>query len=270
MNFATIIGIIGGVAVLGYATYSTAEGIRLFVNLPGLAIVLGGVAASTFICYPLKDVFRVFHVFLMALKREDLPMADYISELEYLSVQAFRKGALKLEKELEGMENYFLKDGIKMVVDEYSPEKVKEIMENRIKSTYEREMTEAAIMRTMAKMSPAFGIVGTLIGLISLMKNMTADRMDSLGISMAVALITTFYGILLANLIFYPIAVKVERRIEERVVLMNIIKEGILLIIAKTPPAMVVEKLKSFLPPRKWASIKPRAIEVEAGGGAAN
>lgn len=261
MNVTTILGIISGITVLVGAIYSSTRSIALFINFPGLAIVLGGVVAATFVCYPLKDVFRVFHVFLSVLKREDLPMGNYIHEIQYLARQTLIKGTLKLEHELEGIENFFLKDGIQMIVDHYPKQKIRDIMETTIRNTYQREMADAAMFRTMAKFSPAFGLVGTLIGLISMLKNMGTGSIEEIGPAMALALITTFYGIILANLFFYPVAVKFEQRIEERTLLMNIIMEGLILITEKTPPDLIKDKLKAYLPPRKWTSIRPREIK---------
>ena len=258
MNIATIIGVIVGIFVLSNATYDTTDNARIFINAHGLAIVLGGVAAATFICYPIKRVFAVFTLFFVALKREELPIGNYIQELHYLSKVAFRKGMLKLETELYGVENFFLQDGLKMLVDNSSNDEIRKIMERKIENIYTGEMAEAGIFRTMAKLSPAFGMMGTLIGLISLLQGMGSGGLETIGPAMATALVTTLYGIFLANMVFYPIAVKVESRIEERVLLMTIIMEGILLMKAKTPPDLVTDKLEAFLSAQKWISIKTR------------
>lgn len=258
MNIATIIGIVVGIIVLSNAAYGVAENVNIFINKPGLAIVLGGVAAATFICYPFKRVMSVFKLVFLVLKREELPIGNYIHELQYLSKVAFRKGMLKLETELEGIENHFLQDGLKMLVDNYADEEIRKIMERRIENTYINEMAQANIFRTMAKLSPAFGMMGTLIGLIGLMQGMGNGGLETIGPAMATALVTTLYGIFLANMVFFPIALKVESRIEERILLMTIVLEGILLIKSKTPPDMVMDKLKSYLSPQKWTSIKAR------------
>lgn len=263
MNIATVMGIIFGIGILSYATYMSTDNVKVFLNLPGFAIVVGGTTAATFICYPLKEVMRVFHVFLIALKREELPIGNYIHEIVYLAKEASSKGKIQLEKELAGIENYFLQDGIQLLVDGYSKEEIKEILDSRIYNTYEQEIASAGIFRTMARFSPAFGIIGTLIGLISMMQAMGTD-IKGMGSAMAVALTTTFYGILLAYMIFLPIAIKVEKRIEERIILMSVIRDGILAMKDKTPSAIVMHKLKSYLPPRRWASIKKREVSESA------
>lgn len=272
MNITTITGIIFGITVLLSAIFGATKDVSLFVNLPGISIVLGGVIASTFICYPLKDVFRVFNVFLATLKKEELPIGNYIHEIQYLAQRAMVKGTLKLEHELEGMENFFLKDGIQMIVDHYPAAKIREIMETTIDNTYYRELREASIFRTMAKFAPAFGMVGTLIGLITLLQNMGDLGSKEIGQAMALALVTTFYGIILANLFFFPIALKYEQRVQDRKLLMTIIMEGLILITEKTPPDLIKDKLKAYLPPRKWTSIKSRdskkPLKVEVSGNA--
>ncbi len=259
MNIATVIGIISGLGILSFATYMSTDSIMAFVNFPGFSIVLGGTIAATFICYPLKEVLLVFKVFIAALQREELPTGNYIAELVFLAKKASAKGKIHLEKELSGIENYFLQDGLQMLVDGYGKEEIREIMDVRIQNTCEQEMATAGIVRTMARLAPAFGIIGTLIGLISMMQAMGGD-IESIGPGMATALTTTLYGILLANMIFLPIAVKVENRINERVILMSVIRDGILYIREKTPAAIVLHKLKSYLPPRRWSSIKGRAL----------
>lgn len=258
MNIATVIGFVAGVIVLGAATFFATDSARVFINLPGLAIVLGGTLASTFICFPLKEVARVFNIFLTALKREELPIGNYIESIVQIAREASSRGKVHLEKTLPGIENEFLQNALQMLVDGYSRDEMKEILETRIEQTYQQEISSAGVYRTMAKLSPAYGLIGTLIGFIGLMQAMGGGGIATLGQHMAVALTTTLYGILLSNLIFLPIAVKVEKRIEERVLLMCVIRDGVLFIKDKTPAAIVYDKLKAYLPPRRWASIGMR------------
>ena len=261
MNIATVIGIVFGIAILGFATYLSTDSAGVFINFPGLAIVLGGTLASTFICFPLKEVMRVFSTFLIALKREELPTDHYIEEIVAIAREASARGKIHLETTLPGIENEFLQNAIQMLVDGYSREEIKEILETRIEQTYQQELSSAGIYRTMAKLAPAYGIIGTLIGLIGMMQSMSVG-LGNLGAHMAVALTTTLYGILLSNLIFLPIAIKVEKRIEERVILMCVIRDGTLFIKDKAPAAIVLDKLKAYLPPRRWASIERSEADI--------
>ncbi len=255
MNIATIFGIFFGIAILCGATYMSTDSVEVFINIPGIAIVCGGTIAATFICYPLREVARVLGVFMTALGAEELPTANYIQVIVNLSKQVSAKGEAHLEKNLNRIENEFLRDGLQMLVDGYSQEELKEILDNRIQQSYEQEYSAAGIYRTMAKLSPAFGIIGTLIGLIAMMQSM-GDNIGNIGPAMATALTTTLYGALLANMFFTPIATKVEKRVEERAILMSVIRDGILFIKDKTPAPIVRDKLMGYLPPRKWASIK--------------
>ncbi len=253
MNIATIFGIIAGIVVLCAATVSATDSVSVFINGPGLAIVLGGTIASTFICYPLREVMRVMGLFVSAFTAEELPIEDYIKDIVKISKNA-AKGEEHLEKSLKGMDNEFLRDGLQMLVDGYSKDELEEILNNRIQQYHDQESNAAGIYRTMAALSPAFGIIGTLIGLIAMMQTM-GDDITRIGPAMATALTTTLYGALFANMLYMPIATKVERRVEERTILMCVIRDGILFIKDKTPAPIVTDKLKGYLPPRKWSSL---------------
>ncbi|WP_319763205.1 MotA/TolQ/ExbB proton channel family protein [Maridesulfovibrio sp.] len=257
MNIATIIGIFCGIAILMVATYTSTDSVGVFINLPGIAIVGGGTIASTFICYPLREVMRVLGVFMMAMGADELPLENYINVIVNLSKDVAAKGEEHLEGSLKNIENDFLREGLQMLVDGYSKEEIKEILDNRIQQYHEQEYSAAGIYRTMSTLSPAFGIIGTLIGLIAMMQGMGSD-IAAIGPAMATALTTTLYGALFANMLFMPIAIKVEKRIDEITLLMRVIRDGILFIKDKTPSAIVMDKLKGYLPPRKWATVKAK------------
>lgn len=275
MNLATVFGILAGVGILSTAVFFSTANPGVFLDLPGLAIVLGGTAAATFICYPLREVMRVLNMFLLAVGREELPIGSYIDEIVRIARTAQAKGKVHLERSLPGIDNMFLRESVQMLVDGYNREEIKAILDTRIAQAYEQEMSAAGIYRNMARLAPAFGIMGTLVGIIGMLQAMGRDP-TALAHGMAVALTTTFYGVILANLFFLPIAVKVERRIEERAVLMMVIRDGVLFIYDKTPAAIVLDKLKGYLPPRRWDSIQTRrrlpeamaeAPQAAAGGG---
>ena len=142
-----------------------------------------------------------------------------------------------------------------MLIDQYPAAKLRHIMTISINNTVDRELSEAAIFRTMARFSPAFGMVGTLIGLIVMFQNLGSNP-GVIGAAIGVAMMSTLYGLLFANLIFNPIAVKVERKIEDRERLMRLIMEGLLLVSNRTPPQIVRDELKGFLPTGKWTDLK--------------
>lgn len=258
MNLATLMGVVCGFGVLAWATYASSPNTAVFLNLPGLAIVFGGTMGASLVCYPMKDVAAMVRAFFLALKRPELPVAQFVNELGGLARAASTQGVISLEKEVASIENDFLRDAVQMLVDGYSREEIEEVLNTRIEQTYEREMAGAQIFRTMARLSPAFGIVGTLIGLINMLQSL-GSNLRQIGPALAVALTTTLYGVLAAHMIFLPVAVKVESRIEERVALMSLIRDGVLFIKDKAPAAVVLNKLNAYLPARRWAKIRKQA-----------
>lgn len=249
MNIATIIGILMGVGLVSGAIYHEAGTFAYFLNLSGLVIVFGGTAASTLVSYPINDVFNVFRVGFIVLKREPAKLHEYLGQILQLVKIARKKGTLFLEKEIPNISNLFLRDAVQMLVDGYTIDEITEILDERIQYKLEREFMEAEIFHTMAKFSPAFGMIGTLIGLILLLGNMNSIGLDSLGTGMAVALITTFYGVIFSNLIFKPFGVKLQRRTHEQVIMMRMVKESILMIAEQWHPTKVEDYLNSFLKP---------------------
>jgi len=248
MNVTTVFGLIISLFLLVAAIIIGAGTTDIFINLPGALIVLGGTFGATLISYPLKDVVRVFWVFVVVFRREEPRLDQYIRLIVNFAIRA-RSGMLNLEAELPRIKNMFLKDGIQMLVDGYSPEEIREMLDSRTHYRETRELSEAQIYRSMASFAPAFGMVGTLIGLIAMLLNMSPDRLSNIGPQMAIALVTTFYGLILANLIFKPIALKLERKTEEAVLLQNMITDSVIMIQKEWHPQKVEDYLNSYVPP---------------------
>ena len=247
MNFTTLIGMLGGLLLLGSAIYFTAEDIGAFINIPGLSIVIGGTLAAALISYPFKEVMRIFHVLYIVLRNEKMYTRDDMEEIVEVSRLWFGGDILATEEELERIKNPFLRTGIQLLVDRAPPEDVQELMEWRIEQLRAKEGAEASLFRSLAMYAPAFGMLGTLIGLVNMLEGMSDGDIAYIGQGMAVALLTTFYGILMANLLFKPIAIKFERRTEHRVMVMHLVMEGISLIGQKRSPAFVRAYLDSFV-----------------------
>lgn len=265
MSPSTIIGIMAGIGILVLSIMAGAKGATdFFINKPGIAIVLGGTAAATFISFPLREVARIFRVLHMVFSKEDIHPENYVLQISSLASMA-RKGIVALEKEMENIGNPFLRDGVQMVIDGLSADEIRDIMETRNENRILREQAEARVFRTMGRFSPAFGMIGTLIGLIAMLANMGRGAMGQLGPSMAIALVTTFYGILMANLIFNPMAEKIERRTEDEISLRNMIIEGVIMLHDRKHPLLVEEKLNSFLPPRRWVTSRGAGPESATG-----
>lgn len=247
MNPSTIIGMLIGFGVLGFAIFFTGQDAYIFINPKGLLIVLGGTLAATLISFPMREVLQVFRIFFIVLKNEKLYAEEDIKELVELSKIWFKQDMAKIENELENVKNPYLKSGIQLVIDGNPLQDIFNLLHWRISRLKMREQAEAGIFKAMASYAPAFGMLGTLIGLVEMLESMGARELDEIGFHMAVALITTFYGILLANLLFKPVSIKFERRTEQRVMLMHMVMEGISLIHQKRSPAYIRETLNSFV-----------------------
>ncbi len=247
MNPSTLIGMLASIALLGSVLFFSAESGQSFFNLPGLAIVVTGTLAATFISYPLQEVVRVVRLVGIVFRRENTYTRDDIRELVRMSRLWFQGDIRKVDEQLSRARNPFLRTGIQLVIANTREDEIIDIMRWRIARLKARERAEAQIFRTMATYSSAFGMIGTLVGLVNMLAVMDANSLDLIGPQMSVALLTTFYGILLANVLFKPIAVKLERRTEDRLIAMNMILEGVALMSKRRPPSVIEETLQSFL-----------------------
>ena len=257
MDFATILGVLIGVALVGGAItmQGLAQGTNplVFVELNSFMIVLGGTLAATAIAFPLKEVLRLMTIMGAVFKGGKVDLGSLVDEIVDMGAVA-RKGPKDLEDALPRVRNFFLRDGLQMVVDGYSVEEIRDILGTRVEYREERETTESELFKAMGKFSPAFGIIGTLIGLVYMLKGMgaggTEDVAAQVGGGMATALITTFYGAVLANLVFIPLTNKLKRRSEEEVLIKELIIEGILSIQSGDNPRIVEQKQTSFISPK--------------------
>ena len=247
MNPSTLIGMVASVLLLAVVLFFSAEVPLLFINLPGLAIVLGGTLAATFLSYPLREVVRVFGLLATVMRNERMYTQKDIDELVQVSKLWAQDDPRPVERALERVTNPFLRTGVQLVIDRTPEEDILDLLQWRISRLRAKEAAEAQLFRVMSNYAPAFGMIGTLVGLINLMEILGQGDMRIIGHHLAVALMTTFYGILLANLLFKPVAVKLERRTEQRVALMNMVLQGISMMCARRSPSLMRETLKSFV-----------------------
>ena len=247
MDLATI----GGIGVgMGFIIWGIAmDGSLLsFYNLPSIIIVLGGTIASTLVAYPLKKAKESLKIVRKAFSARELNQGETIDKIIEIANVARREGLLALEEAAENIDDDFLQKGIMLIVDGTDPELVRNILETELAFLEQRHGTGKGLFETMGSFAPAFGMIGTLIGLINMLQRL--DDPKSVGPSMAVALITTFYGSVLANLIFIPIAAKLKIRSREEILIKEIMVEGLLSIQAGENPRIIEEKLKAFLSPQ--------------------
>lgn len=247
MNPSTLIGIVASVVLLGVVLFFSAADPTLFLNAPSLAVVLVGTLAATFISYPLREVVRIFGLIGTVLRNERLYTRNDMEDLIAVSKIWISGDIRAVEAALDKISNPFLKTGVQLVIDLTPEEDIMELLQWRISRLRAKEHAEAQLFRVMASFAPAFGMIGTLIGLVNLMFLLGDGDVTAIGQQMALALMTTFYGVLLANLVFKPVAVKLERRTEQRVVLMNMILQGISMMSQKRSPSFMRETLHSFM-----------------------
>ncbi len=258
MDIALIIGVLFGFAcIVGSIAYAlfvegSAGGFGNFLSAPSFGIVFGGMIASIFVAFPMYHVTALGKAIGAVLKPADDKMGPLV-EMAVETADIARKGPADLEKGVDGIRNYFFKDGVQMVVDGYSLEETTEIMETRIEYREKREKIQTDMLKSMGDLAPAWGMVGTLIGLVLMLAGFGGEGgADNLGGGMAAALITTLYGAVFANLFFLPMAQKMGNKTTQTSMSAALLVEAARLIHQKKHPIIVREKLNSFIPPAEW------------------
>ncbi len=208
MDFATVLGLFVGIVVIALAA-TTGSDLTTFVNLPGFMIVIGGTFAATLIKFPVSTCIHALADGTKVVFRERKESAtNLVAEIGELAAQARKDGLLSLDK--RPIKNAFLQKGIQMCVDGTDAEFIKKVLTTEITQTIHRGEMSERIFRAIGESAPAFGLIGTLVGLVQMLANMTDA--SSLGPSMAIALLTTLYGALIASLIALPMAEKLEHK----------------------------------------------------------
>ncbi|HHE54503.1 MAG TPA: motility protein A [Caldithrix abyssi] len=248
MDLATIIGIISGVTLV-VLTIIMGGSAAIFIHVPSMMVVFGGATAATLISFQLKEVLGVINVVRKAFFSEKTDNVALINQIVELSKKARKEGLLAIDKEVSQIEDPFLRSGMEMVVDGTEPELIRSIMETELSYLMERHKRGQEIFSAYGEYAPAFGMIGTLIGLIGMLQNLNDP--SQIGGGMAVALITTFYGALAANLVFIPLAGKLKNRSEEEVLIKEMIIEGVLSIQFGEHPNTIQRKLMNFLSPKQ-------------------
>lgn len=247
MDLATIIGLVlsFGLVVSGIMTGSS---LLIFIDVPSMLIVGGGTIGCTLVNYPLAQVLAVVGVMKKTVFSHAENPAEIISRFMDYANRARREGILSLEPMLKEIDDDYLRKGLQLTVDGLEPATIEGILDTEVSYLEQRHETGAEIISTMGAFAPAMGMIGTVIGLVQMLQSMSDP--SSIGPAMAVALITTFYGAVLANLVFLPMAGKLKNRSREEVLIRDLIKEGILAISKGENPRIIEEKLSSFLPPK--------------------
>lgn len=257
MDRGTILGLIVGAGVLVTAiALNDIRKIVMFVDPPSVLIVVGGAIGSVMIAYPLEDVLGTFRYMSVAFFNTKPDPVETIDRIVTLAETARKEGLLSLENHMEDITDSFLAGGLRMAMDGMSPEVVERTMTTEIESVYARHIYYKSVLENIGKYAPAFGMMGTVVGLVLMLADFDPS---TVGLGMAVALLTTLYGALLANLVVLPMADKLGFLNEFEATNREIVMRGILSIQASENPRVIKENLLKYIPANR------RPVDMEGG-----
>ena len=248
MDIATILGIISATGLVLGAIFM-GSGLNVFINIPSLCIVVGGTIGVTLVAYPLKDFLSVIKVVQKAIFTKNISATELISKFTDYAKVTRKEGILALESEIKEVTDEFLKKGVQLSIDGLEPQQIQNILDTEIDFVRDRHKLGADLFTSMGTFAPAMGMIGTLIGLVQMLQSM--DDPSMIGPAMAVALLTTFYGSLMANICCMPIAGKLKTRSKEEMLTKEMTIQGILSLSNGDNPRILEQKLLAFLPPAK-------------------
>lgn len=247
MDLATILGMIVSFGLIMTAVFVGGNP-SSFVDLPSVLIVFGGTIGATLTHYPLGTVFRIGAVIRKTMVSRIPPSSLIIDQFMDYASRARREGILALEPIVKGIHDPYLRKGLQLTVDGLEPSAIQNIMETEIGNIEGRHEVGVELLSAMAAYSPALGLIGTVIGLVQMLRTM--DDPSTIGPAMAIALCTTLYGAVLANLVFLPLMGKLKHRSKEEILIMEMQMEGVLGISRGENPRIIMEKLSSYQPPK--------------------
>jgi chemotaxis protein MotA len=264
LDLASILGLVLCLVVVVYGILVGQSGIEVLLNfydVPSIFITIGGSLCCVLIMAPnLKGFLSNLKSFTLILKTPPANEEETIRTIIDLSNVARKEGLLALEEAANGIDDEFLKKGVLLIVDGTDPELVRSILETELNCIESRHSSKTSFWDSLSAMGPAWGMIGTLIGLINMLKKM--DDPKAIGPNMAVALITTFYGSMIANWICIPISTKLKANNAQEIMIKEVMVEGLLSIQAGENPRVIEEKLKSFLSPVRRAAMKEEGGEI--------
>ncbi len=247
MDIATLVGILVSFGLVIVSILMGGEG-TWFVSPPSLMIVGGGTMGATLLAYPLVDVLSVFKVAKNVFMHKSQVVSELIPLISEFAKKARQEGILSFESQLADIEDPFLVQGIQMAIDGMESSAIEDVMTTEIIYLEERHRLGSEIFSTMGTFAPAVGMLGTIIGLVQMLMQM--EDPSKIGAPMALALLTTFYGTLVANLVFLPIAGKLKTRSKQELLIKQMVLEGVISIQSGDNHRIVEQKLKAFIAPR--------------------
>jgi len=244
MGKSTLIGLGAGFGLIVVAIASE-NGLMAFISVSSMIIVLGGVLSAAMINFHHRDIVKSFRLVQKALSRKDINLIEQVEVLIMFARRARRNGLLVLDADLKYVDDSYLRTAIELAVDGVSGEDLESILTHEIESVKRESNIATRIFRAMGGYAPAFGMIGTVIGLVLMLR--TLNQNANMGASLAVALITTFYGSILANLVFIPLAGMLNESTERKTIKRRLIMTGILSMTSGENPRLLEKKLLSFL-----------------------
>lgn len=252
-NLVPTAGIVSGFILILWSIF-TAGDLNNFLDVPSIVITVGGSFAALVISFPFKTLMTIPSMLKLLLVSPQDNRENLLILLSDMSRKARKDGLLALEDDIVSMDNEYLKTGMQLVIDGMEPDDIRSLMELRMDTVEKRHRSGQAVFLKWGELAPAYGMLGTLIGLIIMLAGL--DDPSSIGSGMATALVTTFYGSLLANLLFIPIASNLGQQTDEEIFTCEMILDGILEIQAGTNPRLLEEKLFSYLAPKEHKKMK--------------
>ncbi|WP_027179103.1 motility protein A [Maridesulfovibrio bastinii] len=246
MDFSTLIGMLVGLSLVVGAIFMGGA-VNVFVNIPGMMIVIGGTLASVCVAFPFEEVLQAMIAGFKAFASRKVKVSEVVNIMVKVAEISRREGLIALEN--VQTENVVLRKACQLIADNADPELIRATLSIEISAMKRRHKIAQDVYKRLAGLAPAFGMLGTLIGLVQMLSNLQDP--SSIGPAMAVAILTTFYGSLLATLLFIPIGAKLRARTLQEQLHLEIIFEGAKSILENNNPRLVYEKLSSFLAPKE-------------------
>ena len=261
-DMLTMIGLLIGAGLLVNGMMSGSS-LMIFWDVPSVLITVGGSFAAVLMVYSMEDIKLLGKLIGQIFSEKKISSVEIVRKFAHVSKKARREGLLSLEDDISDLEDEFMKKGLQMVVDGIEPDTIKDILELEIDEMENRHNNSASIFSAWGVYAPAFGMIGTLIGLIQMLQNLT--DISNIASGMGKALITTFYGSLLANLFCIPMAANLKQKSAKEVSLRQLMLEGVLAIQSGVNPRIVEEKLLTYLSPKDKAEYMNSVSEDNEG-----
>ncbi|EAU54558.1 motility protein A [Mariprofundus ferrooxydans] len=249
MDIATIIGIL---VAFGLVVSAIGGGISSFIDPPSMLIVIGGTVGVLLVGYPLKTALSVIGIVMKTFLYKVDSGSEVIAKLVELAQTVRKDGILALEGEVGNIDNKFMAKGLQMAIDGQEPSVIEDILYKEMDKVAERHALGADMFTSLGTYAPSMGMIGTLVGLVLMLQNMSDP--SSIGPSMSIALLTTFYGALMANILFLPMSGKLKNRSKQEMLVHEIILVGVQSLVIGENPRIMEQKLLGYLPPKERKS----------------